>query len=97
MVYWKYCVERWAWVVPWWVCKCLGAVIEVDWLFSDCLPGPLGHGYRKGFLDAIMLRFLYLIDAVYLYQIDHDMNKHIKFDWDTEMVSHTRRSLQRSN
>ncbi len=49
--------------------------LDIDWVFNTANPGSPGLDFKNSIKGNLLLRFLHLCDAVYIFQIDQDLVK----------------------
>jgi len=73
--YWEGCIDKEPWVVVWWICHCIGKVINVGWVYQSRLEtDPRLIAIKTGLQENWKRRLIRLLDAIYLNLIDHDVN-----------------------
>jgi hypothetical protein len=87
--YWRYCLARYPWLLYWWLTKVLGGLFDVKWTYGSGPPGIIGEQHRQNIRASCELHFLYLLDTVYLFQLEQDVNgtRDPRFDADNNVAS----------
>ncbi|QSZ29459.1 hypothetical protein DSL72_003973 [Monilinia vaccinii-corymbosi] len=74
--FWTMKLDQESWLLIWWIAKVLFSQFSLHWLFQTHNPDDARQlSIKTNLLQRFKLRFLYLIDASLLYQIDQDLTE----------------------
>ncbi|EKD19190.1 hypothetical protein MBM_02427 [Drepanopeziza brunnea f. sp. 'multigermtubi' MB_m1] len=81
--YFRYCLYQEPWMVAWWLMKCVPNMLRLSFLYQaeEITTNPFLKNLQSCLLKVFEDRFLLLVDATYLYQIDQEITKE-KPKWD---------------
>lgn len=93
MAYWNHCMQmvKFEWVFAWWLLFTTSGTLPARFYFAHGVVDPTQLTVRNDLLQGWTLRFLYLLDAWYLFMVDRDVTP-IVWDWsgNNDMVSYPR-------